>query len=124
MSGNSVMKSHEYRPIIGFLTDIIDKSFSDEDVLIRSVREGKNPKEHELSEVRARMDAAYKALERLLELILEDLDEEQWKAEGSSEDAAQSERNTRFLAEVFPDDDAGQKLLQLFYDREAKVGIH
>jgi hypothetical protein len=124
MPGNSVMKSHEYRPVIGFLTDIIDKSFHDEDALIRSVRDGGPLRTEELTRVRARMDAAYKALERLLELILEDLDEEQWNAQRVTADAGDPEKTPDFPAEVFPADEAGQTLLKLFRSHETKVGVH
>lgn len=118
------MKSSEYRPIIGFLTGVIDQSFQNQDALSRSGGQDGRTGDRDIARVRARLDAAYRALEKLLELILQDLDGESAAGETAEASTKLTGKHSEFLAEVFPNDDAGRELLNQFYKRQKFSSMH
>ena len=76
MPSQSVLKSKDYRQIIGFLTKVIDQTILHEQEL--NERFGDDAPASDaviLRGLRRKRDAAYRVLERMLELILVELGE-------------------------------------------------
>lgn len=73
MPAKTPLNSNAYRPVISFLADYVDESFSREARLKLAIAETKVVDHGQLLLLRERRDAAYEALERVLELTLKDL---------------------------------------------------
>ena len=73
MPAKTPLNSNPYRQVISFLADYVDESFSREARVKLALTEAKTVDHGQLLLLRERRDAAYEALERVLELTLKDL---------------------------------------------------
>ena len=77
MPAHTVLKSKEYRQIIGFLTTVIDQTFLQEKELSLDVGErAPSARAEYIEDLRERRDAAYIVLEKVLEIVLRELTHE------------------------------------------------
>ncbi|MAK60027.1 MAG: hypothetical protein CMK09_03515 [Ponticaulis sp.] len=67
------LKAKQYRPLVDFLTETIDQSFDRELKFTQAIKSNHVSDHGQLDQIRMRRDAAYKALERVLEFILNDI---------------------------------------------------
>lgn len=108
------IKAKHYRPLVGFLTDTIDQSFDREQKFTQAIEANHVCDHGQLDQIRQRRDAAYRALERVLELILRDI-----KSRKEGEPAAETASENPFLADkvldaVFSGDEVIQDLRTRF----------
>lgn len=114
MTDDSSTRAKHFQPIINFLTETIDRSFSREEKLKQAVSANHVEDHGQLTEIRNRRDAAYRALEKVLEIVLHDI-----RSRSDEDDAELMAPRLRlqsaeFMDMVFPADDAGQDLKQRF----------
>ncbi|MAI89297.1 hypothetical protein [Ponticaulis sp.] len=108
MPSQSVLKSKDYRQIIGFLTKVIDQTILHEQEL--NERFGDDAPASDaviLRGLRRKRDAAYRVLERMLELILVELGELEIE---EIEPELPSESSDTLIHQVFPEDNESTKL--------------
>lgn len=114
MTGASSTRAKHFQPIITFLTETIDKSFSREDKL-RQAFSANHAEDHgQLADIRRRRDAAYRALERVLEVVLQDIRRQSETADLQILTPQLCVQSAEFLDTIFPPDDAGADLRQRF----------
>lgn len=108
MPSQSVLKSKDYRQIIGFLTKVIDQTILHEQEL--NERFGDDAPASDaviLRGLRRKRDAAYRVLERMLELILVELGELEIE---EIEPELPFESSNTLIHQVFPEDNESTKL--------------
>ena len=108
--------SFDYRPLVGFLTETIDTC-----ILKESEHRARLASENieftadrVVEQNRKRLDRAMHALENTIQLILTELDERRWSGAIDDDHPIATGQPEKWLAEVFPDDDAGRQLLSLY----------
>lgn len=115
---HTVLKSREYRQIITFLTRIIDQSFlSEKDMLLTAAGNPDARQTAELAELRERRDSAYIVLEKVLEVVLQELTDD----DTVSENAPDIEAMSSLTEIVFPDDAKCLLLKREFKDELSKL---
>ena len=71
MTGITTLKARHYKPLIGFLTETIDRSFEKENKLAAAVAARQVCDHGKLAALRQRREVAYRVLENVLELSLQ-----------------------------------------------------
>ncbi|WP_022693189.1 hypothetical protein [Ponticaulis koreensis] len=118
MPEHTILKSREYRQIISFLTSIIDQSFlSEKDMLLSADGAPDDRQKAELAELRERRDSAYIVLEKVLEVVLQELSEKETD-DGTAPD---KEAISSLTEIVFPDDAKCLLLKREFKDELSKL---
>lgn len=114
MTGVTTTRAKHFQPIINFLTETIDRSFSKEEKIRQAIAANHVEDHGQLKEIQERRDAAYRTLERVLELVLQDI-------RSKTADQLRADVQTRpgifspdFMDRVFPEDQAGEDLRQRF----------
>lgn len=114
MTGDSNTRAKHFQPIINFLTETIDRSFSREEKLRQAVSANHVEDHGQLAEIRGRRDAAYRALEKVLEVVLHDIRSRSDEVDAELMAPRLCIQSEEFMDSVFPEDDAGHDLKQRF----------
>lgn len=120
MTGITTLKARHYKPLIGFLTETIDRSFEKENKLAAAVAARQVCDHGKLAALRQRREVAYRVLENVLEYVLIDIRERQSLASDEPQLIETEDLPDSFLDKVFPNDDAGWDLRRRF--KSALVG--
>lgn len=110
MSSDDVGSSKQFRPIITFLTNVIDQTFAREDRLTKAVANQQVVDHGQIEQLRMRRETAYRALERVLERVVSDLQARQNGEDVKVDICHKDILADSFLAWVFPDCDEGNEL--------------